>query len=156
MGGPVFPPCRLTWGQTMVEVMKIMAPPSTGPMHALLHSVPSTLQQATADLYLHRRHSNTVLAQSLCGLWVLVYIRFVWALQVSLASMRFDSKCYFAPPTVLLWLLLCPWTWDIFFLVGSNIFLLMVVQQHVVILEFSQEKMSTRLSTPPSSKLPEY
>ena len=91
-------------------------------MHALLHSVPSTLQQATADLYLHRRHSNTVLAQSLCGLWVLVYIRFVWALQVSLASMRFDSKCDFAPPTVLLWLLLCPWTWDIFFFGGIQHF----------------------------------
>ena len=28
MGGAVFPPCCLTWGQTMVEVMKIMAPPS--------------------------------------------------------------------------------------------------------------------------------
>ncbi|KAB0373362.1 hypothetical protein FD755_015021, partial [Muntiacus reevesi] len=27
-------------GQSMVEVMKIMAPPSTGPMHALLRSVP--------------------------------------------------------------------------------------------------------------------
>ena len=26
MGGAVFPPCCLTWGQTMVEVMKIMAP----------------------------------------------------------------------------------------------------------------------------------
>ena len=25
MGGAVFPPCGLTWGQTMVEVMKIMA-----------------------------------------------------------------------------------------------------------------------------------
>ena len=25
MGGAVFPPCYLTWGQTMVEVMKIMA-----------------------------------------------------------------------------------------------------------------------------------
>ena len=24
MGGAVFPPCSLTWGQTMVEVMKIM------------------------------------------------------------------------------------------------------------------------------------
>ena len=29
--------------------MKIMAPPSKGPMHRLLHSVPPTLQQATAD-----------------------------------------------------------------------------------------------------------
>ena len=27
--------------------------------------------------------------------------------------MRFDSKCEFAPPTILLGLLLCPWTWGI-------------------------------------------
>ena len=33
----------------MVEVMKIMATSFQGPMHALLHSVPPTLQQATAD-----------------------------------------------------------------------------------------------------------
>ena len=43
----------------MVEVMKIMAPPSTGPMHALLHSVPLTLQQATADPHLHQRLLDT-------------------------------------------------------------------------------------------------
>ena len=36
------------------------------------------------------------------------------------------------------------------FLVGSNILLLMVVQQLVVILVFSQEKMSARSSIPPS------
>ena len=28
--------------------------------------------------------------------------------------MGFDSKCEFAPPTVLLGLLLCPWTWGIY------------------------------------------
>ena len=33
----------------MVEVMKIMAHPSKRPTHALPHSVPLTLQQATAD-----------------------------------------------------------------------------------------------------------
>ena len=44
---------------------------------------PFPLQQATAHLYLCRRHSNTVLAQSLWGLWVLVGTRFVWALCVS-------------------------------------------------------------------------
>ena len=38
------------------------------------------LQQSTADPYLHRRHSNTVLSQCLWGLWVLVHARFVWAL----------------------------------------------------------------------------
>ena len=38
---------------------------------------PLPLQQATADPYLHRGHSDTVLAQSLWGLWVLVCTRFV-------------------------------------------------------------------------------
>ena len=40
---------------------------------------------------------------------------FVWALQASLAGMGFDSKHDFAPPSVLLGFLLCPWTWSIFF-----------------------------------------
>ena len=60
---------------------------------------------------------------------------------MSLVDIGFDSKCDFAPPTVLLGLLLCSWMWGIFFLVESYILLSMVVQQHVVILEFSQEKM---------------
>ena len=34
--------------------MKIMAPPSKSSMHGLLHSVPPTLQQATADPCLHQ------------------------------------------------------------------------------------------------------
>ena len=38
------------------------------------------LQLSTADPYLHRRHSNTVLSQSLCSLWVLVWTRCVSAL----------------------------------------------------------------------------
>ena len=42
MGGAVFPPCYLTWGQSMVEVVKIMVHPSKGPMQALLHSVPQS------------------------------------------------------------------------------------------------------------------
>ena len=40
---------------------------------------------------------------------------FVWALQASLAGMGFDSKCDFAPPTILLGLLLCSWMHGIFF-----------------------------------------
>ena len=59
-------------------------------------------------------------------------------------DMGFDSKSDFTPPTILLGLLLCLWVW------GSNIVLLMVVQQQVAILLFSQEKMSTRPSTLPS------
>ena len=49
MSRAVFPLCCLTQGQTMVEVTKIMATSSKGPMHALLHSVPQTLQQATTN-----------------------------------------------------------------------------------------------------------
>ena len=39
------------------------------------------------------------------------------------------------------------------FLVGANILLSLVVKQQVVILEFSQEKMSACPSTPPSCSL---
>ena len=42
-------------GQTKVEVMKIMATPSKGHMHPLLHSVSPTLQQAIADPRLCQR-----------------------------------------------------------------------------------------------------
>ena len=41
------------------------------------------LQQSTADPFLLKRHSNTVLSQSLWNLWVLVCTRYVWALSVS-------------------------------------------------------------------------
>ena len=50
---------------------------------------------------------------SLWGLWVLVHTRFVWALWASLVGMGFDSTRDFSTPTVLLELLLCPWTWGI-------------------------------------------
>ena len=54
---------------------------------------------------------------------------FVCSLQASLPDMRFDFKHDCAPPTILLWFLFFPWTWGIFyFLVGSNILLLMVFQ----------------------------
>ena len=53
--------------------------------------------------------------QSLWGPCVLVHTSFVWALQGSLEGMGFDSKCNFAPPTILLGHLLCPWMWGIFF-----------------------------------------
>ena len=43
----------------------------------LLHPEPLPLQQSTADLYLHRRHSKTVLSQYLWTLWVLVHTRYV-------------------------------------------------------------------------------
>ena len=83
------------------------------PYPSLLHPETLSLGQSTADLYLHRRHSNTVLPQSLRGTWVLVHTKFIWALWASLVGMGFDSKCELAPPTILLGLLLCPWMWGI-------------------------------------------
>ena len=60
------------------------------PYPGLLHPKPLPLQQSTSDPYPLRRHSNTVLSQSLWGLWVLVSTRFVWALWAFLVSMGFD------------------------------------------------------------------
>ena len=59
VGGAVFPLCFLTQGQTMVEVVKIMATSFKRSHDALLRSVPQTLQQATADTCLHWRLLDT-------------------------------------------------------------------------------------------------
>ena len=83
------------------------------PYPGLLPPEPLPLQQPTADPYLYRRYSNTVFSLSLWGLWVLVHTRFVWVLWVFLVGMGFDSKWDFTPPTILLGLFLCPWTWGI-------------------------------------------
>ena len=67
--------------------------------------------------------------------------------------MGFDSKGDFPLPTVLLGI-----SYDlghqVSFFGGSNILLLMVVQQQVAILEFSQKNMSACLSIPPSCSTP--
>ena len=51
-GWSCVPSLLFTWAQTMVEVMKKMVTSFKGPMHALLHSVPPTLHQATANPHL--------------------------------------------------------------------------------------------------------
>ena len=66
---------------------------------------PEPMKQPTADPCFLRIHSNTVLSQFLWRLCVLVHTRYVWALWASLAGMGFDTKCDFAPPTILLGLL---------------------------------------------------
>ena len=113
---------------------------------------PLPLQQATADPFLCRRHSNTLrqVWLSLSGVprsWCTQ--GFVWAFWASLVGMGFDSKHDFTPPTILLGLLLSDWMWGIFFLVGSNILLSLIVQHWIAILEL-QKKMSTYPSTLPS------
>ena len=82
-----------------------------------------------------------------------VHTRFCFSRPSSayLVGMEFASKHDFTPPTIFLELLLCPWTWGIFFFFFGGI-------QHSpvdgcsaasCILEFSQEKMSTRPSSLP-------
>ena len=71
----------------------------------------TTRRQMRYLLGTNLRGSSTYESQSLWGLWVLVCMRFVWALWVSLAGMEFDSKCKFTPTTILLGLLLCPRAW---------------------------------------------
>ena len=106
------PRSRVSSGGSLVG---LMATSSWGlmPYPHRQHPEPLSPWQATADPHLHRRRPNTVLSQSLWGPWVLERTRFVWALWASLAGMGFDAKHEFAPPTVLLGLLLCPWTWGI-------------------------------------------
>ena len=104
-----------------------------------------SLQQSTADRT-SSRNTQTQLWLSLCGV-----------------SGSWCKQGLFEPSEDLWWawglilnvisaLLLSCWgslALDVgyLFLVGSNIFLLMVVQQRVLILEFSQEKMSAHSST---------
>ena len=63
---------------------------------------------------------------------------------------RIWFHCDCTPPTISLQLLLCFWTWGIFFLVDSSILLSMVVQQLVATVVLSQEEMNTCPSTLPS------
>ena len=116
----LFPQSCVSSASSMVGLMATSSkrayaiPKSAAPCHTqFCVPEPLPLRQSTADSYLHRRHSNTVLSQSLWGLWVLVLTRYVWALWASLAGMGFDSECDFTPPPILLGLPLCPWMWGI-------------------------------------------
>ena len=81
MGGAVFPPCFLTWGQTMVEIMKIIAT-SFKRSHAYTAALSApTLQQATANpclclrlLDVHRPLGQSLLWSLLLS-WVLLRTR---------------------------------------------------------------------------------
>ena len=53
------PSLLFTWSQTMEEVMKIMVISFIGPMHALLHLMPPTLQLATGNPRLHQKLLDT-------------------------------------------------------------------------------------------------
>ena len=117
------------------------------PYPGLLHQSP---WPCSRPLLTHSFTGDTQ-TQFWLNLWgVLVHTKFVWAFWASLVGKGLDSKCNFAPPKVLLRPLLCLWMWGILFLVGYNILQAMVVQQLVVALEFSHEKISPCPSTPTS------
>ena len=64
------PTLLFTWGQTMVEAMKMMVTSLKRSMHVLLHSVPPTLKQATTNPRLCQKLSDThrqVQDSLLCG-----------------------------------------------------------------------------------------
>ena len=222
MGGAMFPPCCLTWGQTMVEVMKIMAT-------SLKMSCVNTASLGAPDPAAGRRQplplpetpgpTRACLGQSLVG--SLLLPPGFWCVQGSVCASKslFPQPCvssggsmvglmvtsskraYAIPMSAVprapasaaghcwpiplqetlrhssvsvsvgslwdlccaqclfepfehpwrVWGLILPFCWGgslvlrrgVFFLVGPNILLSMVVQQWAVILEFSQEKMSS-------------
>ena len=83
------------------------------PYPGLLHPECLPLQQATADPYRLRRHSNSPGLVSVGSLGPYVHKVCLSPLSIS-GRCGFDYKCDFAPPTILLGLLLCPWKWCIF------------------------------------------
>ena len=117
------------------------------PYPGLLHPEPLPLKQSSADPYLCKRHSNTVLAQSLWGLVPGVH---KFCLSPPSISSRYGIwfETWFRPFYHLAGASLLPLNMGYFYFVGSNSLLSTVVQQWVVILAFSQEKMSSHPSTP--------
>ena len=60
----LFPQSCVSFGGSMVGLM-VTSSKSIIPYPSLMHTEPLPLQQSTADPYLFRRHSNTVLPESL-------------------------------------------------------------------------------------------
>ena len=99
-GRGCFLPCYLTWGQTMVEVMKTVVTSFKRSHDALLHSVPRTLQQASTNPRFHWRIQDTgksgwvscvVTAPFSC---VLVHTSFRCALQESVSQSCVSSGSF--------------------------------------------------------------
>ena len=101
MGGAVFPPCCLTWGQTMVEVMKIMVisfkrshahtATLSAPNPAAGHCWPTPAPETPG-------HSQESLCQSLVGKLLLssgswCTQGFVCALQESVSPVLYKDFC---------------------------------------------------------------
>ena len=120
------------------------------PYPGLVHSEPLSLRQATLDLNLFRRHSDTQLWLSLCG------VSGSWCAQGLFEPSEHLCRVRSLILNAILPLLPSCWGFSfvlghgVSFLVGSNIFQLTIVQQRAAVLEFSQEKMSACPSLPSS------
>ena len=159
MGGAVFLPCSLFWGQTAVEVMAVMVLSFKRACVRIVFTVPDPMA-ATVDPCFSQRVLDThrqIWLSLLWGHWAFLlgpgvhkvllepsYLLWhVCGLILNMISPLLLSCCGFS------FSLGC--VVSFFFLVGSSILLWMVVQQLVAILEFSWEKMSTHSSTLPSA-----
>ena len=122
------------------------------PYPGLLYSEPLPLQQATVDPDLHTQTLKGRSGSVSVGspdvpkdlLELSKHLWWVWGLilnAISLPRHRLSGSFPF------------PLDVGYIFLVGPNILLLRIVQQRVVILEFSQGKMRARPSTPPSCRM---
>ena len=110
----------------------------------VLYLVTLTSWQATVDPLFHQRLMDTHRRVWLSLFWGHFFFLGPCPQQVLFVT----SKSLFRQSTFL-GLLLYPWMWSILFLVGSNILLSMFSDQ-LQFLEFSQGKMSTLPSIPPS------
>ena len=90
-----------TWGQTMMEAMKIEV---TSLKRSIART--ATLSAPNPAAGHHWPTSPPEIPGHSCP-------RFVWALWASLVGMGLHCKCSFTPPTIFMRLLLCPWTWVI-------------------------------------------
>ena len=111
-GWSCVPYLLFTWGQTMVEVMKVM-------VTSLKRSHPCTATLSAPNPVAGHRwptppletpgHPQASPGQSPVGSLGPGAHKVCLILLMSLAGMGFDSKRVFASPTILLGLLLCPW-----------------------------------------------
>ena len=116
-----------------------------------LHPEPLPLRQATADVHLYRRHSNTQreVWLSLCGVYGSWCLQGLFEPSEHLWWIRGLIINAISPLLSSFWGFSFALGHGVSFLVESNILQSTVVQQGVVVLEFSQ-KMSAHPSTLPS------
>ena len=143
-----FPQSCVSSGGSMVGLMVISSKRAYAiPRSAAPRALPAG--QATANPYFCRRH-QTQIWLSLCGFSGFWCTQGLFAPSECLSLVWVLILNIILPPYCLAGLLLCPGTWGIFF-GGIQHFPVDCCSAASCNLEFLQEKMSARPSTPPSS-----